>query len=147
MKLEKYNIRASDSLMEFEFVSSGVKGDILKIVQYNPTGVLNVYNLAFGDKSPDTGDFSDSVVSDNGDSQKVLATVAQTALTFLKANPEAMIFAKGLTVTRTRLYQRGIATNIDEISQILDIKGFVNGAWEPFKKGVNYEAFMVNKKG
>ncbi|MBX7094541.1 MAG: hypothetical protein K1X56_07475 [Flavobacteriales bacterium] len=123
MKLERYNIHASEAMIEFEFISSGIKGDIVKVVQYSPTGILNTYNLAFGDKAPETGEISDSVVTDNGDSQKVLATVAETTLMFLKKHPKAQVFAIGLSASRTRLYQRGIANNLEEINEMLDVKG------------------------
>ncbi|MFY7789008.1 MAG: DUF6934 family protein [Thermoflexibacteraceae bacterium] len=35
-------------------------------------------NLGFGDKHPITGEIDDLAVTDNGDSEKVLATVAAT---------------------------------------------------------------------
>jgi hypothetical protein len=146
MKLEKYNISSSDTRIEFQFVSTGKKGDIVKVVQYSPTGLPGVYNLAFGDKDPKTGEISDTVISDNGDSQKVLATVSETALMFLDSHPSCQIFATGLTKARTRLYQRGIANNLEVISQTFEIKGLIGVNWHVFKKGVNYDAFLINKK-
>lgn len=146
MKLEHYTISASDTMIEFEFISIGTKGNIIKVVQYSPTGILDTYNLAFGDKDPNTGNITDNVISDNGDSQKVLATVAKTAIMFLKKYPHRQIFATGLTLSRTRLYQRGIANNLEEIRQALEIKGLIGHRWYAFEKGVNYEAFLVKKK-
>lgn len=70
-----------------------------------------VYNLAFGDKDPVTGEIGDRVVSNNGDIEKALATVAGAVFAFLDQHSEAWIFAAGSTSSRTRLYRMGI-TNI-----------------------------------
>jgi len=55
MKLPKYPLASSDSLMTFEFVSEGPKGLIHKLVRYQPTNLKDIYNLAFGDKDHATG--------------------------------------------------------------------------------------------
>ena len=146
VKLERYNVLASETMIEFEFGSKGTKGNIVKVVQYSPTGLPGVYNMAFGDRDTKTGEVFDTVVSDNGDSQKVLATVAETALMFMKKHTHSQIFATGFSVSRTRLYQRGIANNLEEISQILDVKGLIGLEWFPFERGVNYDAFLINKR-
>ena len=78
MKLERYELKAEKSLMVFEFVSEGPKGEIPKLVQFGETNLRGFYNLAFGDKDLTTGEINDSVVSNNNDSDKVLATVVAT---------------------------------------------------------------------
>lgn len=40
---------------------------------------MEFWNLGFGDLDEKTGNISDSVVSDNGDGRKVLATVIRKA--------------------------------------------------------------------
>ena len=62
MKLERYGLKAEKSLMVFEFVSEGPKGEIPKLVQFGQTNLKDFYNLAFGDKDPATGEINDSVV-------------------------------------------------------------------------------------
>lgn len=146
MHIETYLIRTSSSLMEFEFVSKGKKGNIIKVVQYSPTGIPGIFNLGFGDRNVITGQVSDSIISDNGDGQKVLATVASTVFKFLEIHPQCAIIAVGITQSRTRLYQIGISNNLSHISGLLDVFGYVNNTWEPFRKGKNYEAFMARKK-
>jgi hypothetical protein len=54
----------------------------------------------------------DSIRSNNGDRDKVLATVAFTALDFTDEFPEALIVMEGSTSARTRLYQMGIGNNL-----------------------------------
>ncbi len=48
---------------DFEFYSEGPKGRIKKIVRFKKLDIDNVYNLAFGDENPETGDIDDSVIS------------------------------------------------------------------------------------
>ena len=57
-----------------------------------------------------------------------------------------MVYAKGSTPARTRLYQMGINSNWSEIEPLMLVLGFVDGKWEIFKKNVNYEAFLVQRK-
>lgn len=146
MKNEKYTVKASPSLMEFEFISSGPNGDICKVIQYTPTHIPNVFNLGFGDRDIYTREISDSVISNNGDTEKVLSTAAHTALRFLNKYPNNSIFAMGLTESRTRLYQIGIMKNLTEIELDMTIFGLHNNNWFPLKKGVNYNAFLASKK-
>lgn len=50
MKVEKYSLKAENTLTYFEFVSDGPNGFIRKIVLFQETNEPNLYNLAFGDK-------------------------------------------------------------------------------------------------
>jgi hypothetical protein len=43
--------------------------------------------LAFGDKDIEAGDIDDKVISNNGDSEKVLATVVATVYAFIDKYP------------------------------------------------------------
>jgi hypothetical protein len=58
MDQDKYLIIATGSALEFEFVSEGPKGKILKMVVYTPTEIPGLYNFAFGDKNHITGGIS-----------------------------------------------------------------------------------------
>ena len=130
----------------FEFVSVGRKGEIPKIVQYSPTNLRDFYNLGFGDKDLQTGEVDDFVISDNGDSQKVLATVAATVYAFTDKYPDSWIYATGSTKSRTRLYRIGLTNNLDEITEDFDLYGLKNGKWLEFAKAVEYEAFLVRRR-
>jgi hypothetical protein len=88
----------------------------------------------------------DSIRSNNGDRDKVLATVAFTALTFMDQYPKAEIFVEGSTAARTRLYQMGINNNLLEISLNFNVKGYREGSWEAFRQGRNYKAFLIQRK-
>nr|WP_213087120.1 hypothetical protein [Chitinophaga agrisoli] len=105
-----------------------------------------VYNLAFGDINIQTGTIDDFSVSNNGDRDKILATVAATVIAFTDHYPGALIFAQGSTASRTRLYRMSIAKHHNEISGIFDIYGFIKDQWEPFKPDGAYAAFLAKRK-
>lgn len=146
MLFPRYELKADKSLTVFEFVSVGNKGEIPKIVQYSETNLHNFYNLGFGNKDSETGKIDDKVISNNGDSQKVLATVAATVYAFTKKYPGAWIYAMGSTKARTRLYRIGITNNLAEIKADFEIYGLTNDQWQEFEKGVEYQAFLVSRR-
>ena len=86
MRLPRYSFKASRHFQTFEFVSEGPKGKIRKLIQFTPTNYSGVYNLAFGDKDMTTGEINDTVVSNNGDTEKILATVVASVLVFTQKN-------------------------------------------------------------
>ncbi len=98
MRDETYQLKADASVKAFEFMSEGSKGSIRKRVEYQEmkqnTG-FKFYNLAFGDINEETNNIDDTVVSDNGNTQKVLATVASTIFYFIEKYPDAIIRIKG----------------------------------------------------
>ena len=60
MNLNKYPLKAEQTLMVFEFISEGPKGNVAKIVQYSETNLKGFYNLGFGDKNEKTGEIIDN---------------------------------------------------------------------------------------
>ena len=133
--------------MIYEFVSEGPKGSIKKMVEYTETSTENVYNLGFGDYDEATKSINDFTVTNNGDSLKVLATVASTVYVFLEKHPNAYILVTGRTSVRTRLYRIGITNNLAEIMEDFMVYGFTEkGNWEAFEIGEDYEAFLITKK-
>ena len=146
IKLERYELKSGEKLEVFEFVSVGPKGRIVKLVQFTPTNYKDLYNLGFGDKNIETGEINDTVISNNGDSRKVLATVVATLYAFMERHKDAMIYATGSTKSRTRPYRMGIAKYIDEVIDDFEIYGEILDGWELFKKDKEYEAFLVKQK-
>jgi hypothetical protein len=146
MKLPKYPLSANDKLMTFEFISEGKKGLIHKLVEFQPTNLKGIYNLAFGDKDRETGEIDDTVISNNGDSEKILATVVAAVYAFTDKYPDAWIYATGSTQARTRLYRMGITKYINEVESDFEILGELNSEWQLFKKNTEYEGFLVRRK-
>jgi hypothetical protein len=146
MKIDKYPVVIGETSMVFEFISVGIRGSIPKLVIYNKTHLHNFYNLGFGDKDERTGEIDDEVVTNNGDSEKVLATVASTLYIFMDKFPDAMVFATGSTKARTRLYRIGISNNLSLIEEDFQVFGLVGNSWQPFQKQTEVDAFLVLKK-
>ncbi|MCF8372354.1 MAG: hypothetical protein K9H64_12070 [Bacteroidales bacterium] len=146
MKLPRYELKAEKTLMVFEFISEGPRGQIPKLIKFSETSLKDFYNLAFGDKDQDTGDIDDLVVSNNGDSEQVLATVVSAVYAFTDKEPEAWIYVTGSTKSRTRLYRMGISKYFDEVKEDFLIFGLKDGEWENFEIDEEYSAFLVKRK-
>jgi hypothetical protein len=145
MKLDKYPVISTNEHLTYEFLSEGPNGTIKKVVYFQEIED-NLYNLAFGDWNEEEQRIDDKARSNNNDRDKVIATVASTVNDFVKYYPEAIIFAKGSTPARTRLYQIGLLANWHEISQLFIVEGLTNGVWLIVEKQRNYEAFLVRAK-
>jgi hypothetical protein len=146
MKLPRYELIAEKSLMVFEFTSEGPKGQIPKLIKFSETALKGFYNLAFGDKNLETGDIDDKVVSNNGDSGQVLATVVSAVFAFTDTYKDTWVYATGSTKSRTRLYRMGISKYFDEVKQDFQVFGMLDGEWQEFEKEVDYTAFVVRRK-
>jgi hypothetical protein len=111
MKYPRYEYTAENEKNIFEFESIGYKGKITKIVQYTEMSIKGYYNLGFGDLDIYSRELNDEVITNNGDGQKVLATVVSTLYAFTGRNSDAYIYATGSSDSRTRLYRMGITNN------------------------------------
>lgn len=145
--LDHYQLKAEQDFTIFEFLSEGPKGKISKVVQFQQIEETDVYNLAFGDFNTVTGELDDKIVTDNGDSEKVLATVVAAIYSFTTHYPDTWVYAIGSTDARTRLYRMGINKYFDIAKNDFNVLGEheISG-WEWYEKGRNYKAFAVHKK-
>ncbi|RCR70162.1 DUF6934 family protein [Larkinella punicea] len=146
MKIEKYPLKSESSLTVFEFVSEGPNGLIRKLIQFQETNQQNIYNLAFGDKNTETGDIDDLIVSNNGDTDKVLATVVAALYAFFDKYPDAFVYATGSTNARTRLYRMGITRFYDEMIQDFELYGLSGDDFFHFEVGKEYSGFLAQRK-
>ena len=146
MKLDRYELKADELLTTFEFLSEGPQGKIEKIIQYSLVNKNNLYNLALGDKNSLTGYIDDQVKTDNGDSEKVLATVVASVYAFCDRFPHSWIYATGSTRARTRLYRMGINKYFEIVEADFEIFGQAFSEWEPYVKGKDYAAFVIKRK-
>jgi hypothetical protein len=140
----KYEIVVSNDWLIYEFMSIGPKGSIPKTVIYQYIEE-NLYNLAFGDKDTATGNIDDLVVTDNDDTEKVLATVASTLFDFFDNYSGTIVLAKGSTQSRTRLYRRYLTVLLEIIEENFLLLGELNGEVERFKKNKEYTSFLITK--
>jgi hypothetical protein len=146
MHLDRYPLKAGSLLNTFMFTSEGKNGNINKVIQFQPMNIPGLFNLAFGDENILTGKFDDNVITDNGDTEKVLATVVAAIFAFSDYYPNAWIYATGSTQSRTRLYQMGINKYFDIAETDFEIMGEYFNVWEIYRKGRQYQAFAVHRK-
>ena len=146
MKIDKYVLKVGSDLTVFEFVSEGSKGAIQKLILFQETSEPDFYNLAFGDKDPLTGNISDLVISNNGDTDKVLATVVAALYVFFERFPNAFVYATGSTATRTRLYRMGITRYYEEMRRDFYLYGQVGDDFPVFELGHEYDGFLAKRK-
>lgn len=146
MILDRYELKAGKNLTTFEFLSEGNKGKIVKVIQFQQMNLGDLYNLAFGDKNLETGKLDDQIVTDNGDSEKVLATVVSAIYAFADRYKESWIYATGSNAARTRLYRMGINKYFEIVCLDFDIMGEIKNEWEWYELGKDYQAFAVKRK-
>lgn len=144
MHQEKYDLSVEEDCHTFRFISEGPRGAIQKVIVFRQLqGIDNYYNLSFGDWNEVMQKVDDMAVSNNLDTLKILSTVAHAVSSFLKDRPGAVVFASGSTAARNRLYRMSIAKYWDEINSRFVIRGSHNKKWQPFKKTVHYDAFVL----
>lgn len=146
MKLSKYHLKSNEPLTTFEFISEGPKGLIHKLIQFSPTNLKELYNLSFGDRDHLTGQLNDTAISNNGDSEKVLATVVAAVYAFTDKYPDIWVYATGSTKSRTRLYRMGITKYLSAAKNDFEIYGERGEDWELFKKDRTYDGFLICRK-
>ena len=140
-----YAYSADDAFFNCTFDSKGPKGYIRKVARFSPVSD-DFYNFGFGDLIPSSNIIDDTSISNNGDGQKILKTVGSIIFDFTTLNPEARIFCKGTTKSRTRLYQIAINKFYPKVSLYFTILGQKGDVWKPFEKGCNYDAFVGFRK-
>ncbi len=143
--IDKYFYNTNSTFLDYEFESVGTKGVIKKVARFSLIA-SNIYNFGFGDLNEHTGEINDTAISNNGDGDKVLATVAGIISDFTGVYMGAAVFIQGSTSARTRRYQMGINKFWEQINAIFDIFGLKDEIWHLFKKSENYTAFIARRK-
>jgi len=148
MKYEAYaDVKFNADYNKFDFISEGCNGKIPKQVQILPMPIPNVYNLSFGDIK-ENGELDDLTISNNGDRNKILATIVKVVVEYSYRFPDRYIFFQGSTEQRTRLYRIAVSLNLDELSEIFEIYADITGNLDLviFQKGLNIKAFVIKRK-
>jgi hypothetical protein len=137
--------RYTDDYSEFDFISIGKKGAIAKKITFTSIEFDNVYSLAFGDVD-ENGELDDYIVSDNGDRNKILATIFSVVDLYTKKYPERWIAFRGSTKERTRLYRIAIGLNLEELCQIFEIYIYTDKGLKPFCKNMEANVVVIKRK-
>ena len=138
-----YPLITDDAFETFEFISEGPSRSVTKRIEFSafPENPV-VVNLAFGDWEIGK-DLDDSIVTNNGDTDKILSTVAKAGLVFLQHHPDKIIFATGSTHSRNRLYRMAITKHLHSFPKEIVVMGYTGDDWEIFTKGKEYIAYQI----
>jgi len=146
VKYDCYDIRFTDDSLTYEFYSEGPAGKIAKRIAYTPFDRNgHVYNLSFGNIISDR-ELDDSAVTNNGDMEKVLFTVASTVRDFFRFHPGKKLLIRGSTESRTRLYRMMISKNVDLWIDNFEVLGLVDETFQSFENDIKYDAFIILQK-
>jgi hypothetical protein len=146
MKYDVYDdLYIRDLYSVFEFFSIGNRGLILKRIVFSPTDYPDVYSLSFGDINTN-GEVDDYSISNNGDRNKVLATVAYAIDIYLNEYPDRYVYFTGSTEERTRLYRIAIGLNLEELSTKLIIYSQTDDGFIPFVKNISTKGILIKRK-
>ena len=145
MNHESYLLLATEQNTRFQFQSIGKRGIFEKVISFSPLSEI-IFNLALLDYNPVTGEENDLSITDNGDLHQIMATVMKAILLFLDKHPEKVIYIKGNTESRTRLYQISINKVYPDLQHELLILGQQNENWHDFKVNESFDSFLIAKK-
>jgi methyltransferase-like protein len=127
----------------FGFISTGINGEIFKVVMFTPTR-NGKWNLGFGDWK--NSDIDDKVMTNNQDVVKVIGTVAKITYSFFEKYPNACIIVKPVDEKRKKLYNIVFQRHYEVITtdfQIFAIKGRRKEIYSPKKM---YDRFELTLK-
>ena len=130
----------------FEFISTGKYGEVRKRIIFHPMDWEGVYSLAFGNIGP-AGEIDDHTITDNGDRNKILATIARVVDYYTICYPRRWIYFRGNSKEKTRLYRMAVGLHLKELSSVFEIFGEVEGSdFIPFHKNMEISAFLIRRK-
>jgi hypothetical protein len=144
MDLPYYALRSTRSRLQYTFYSEGRRGKILKVIRFVMVQTLPVvFNVSLGDVNSKTGELSAEAISDNGDRDRILRTVAESIILFCRRYPQVYVFVGGNSLVRNRLYRMIISNRIEEIRERCEVFGVIGFRAYPFRKNQDYNGFLV----
>jgi hypothetical protein len=138
-----YKYVAATKGESFMFVSEGIKGTILKFVEFTPL-TNDDWNLGFGDFK--NGEIDDIVMTNNQDVIKVIRTVAQITIEFFKKYPHAIVVIKPVDEKRKKLYNIVFQRHFAEIDALFDIIAYLGIRKEIYHVETIYDSFELSLK-
>lgn len=137
-----------DGAYVYSFVSVGAT-NIIKRVSLNPLYEGDIYNLGFGNLEivGDEQVFNDKSLDNNKDFHKVLCTVFNCLVHFLKLNNSAQVVFFGNTKHKHLLYLRKITANFENLSKIFTVRGGVLRNHIPLIERYDASNRIIHEKG
>jgi hypothetical protein len=146
MLYEPYtDLVALPDLSIFRFVSEGSLGFITKEIHFAQLPDTGMYSIHLGDIKQN-GDFDSSVISNNGDRNRVLATVFRAIEVYTGRYPDRSILIGGLTRHRARLFRMAIGANWKRLSGAFTILERREGRFSPFRPDTDSTIFHWRRR-
>ncbi len=140
---DHYPYIASNTALNYLFFSEGVKGKILKFVEFTHL-VDKDWNLGFGDLKDG---FVDGVVmSNNQDVVKVIGTVAKITYDFFANHPHAVVVITPVDEKRKKLYNIVFQRHVKDIEPLFHIFAYISGQKESYLPSKMYDSFELSLK-
>ena len=149
MNDDSYNISEAGN-DSYEFISIGKKELLKRVIFSKMDYPDNTYNLALATVvNKNSLDFEDK--SNNGDIVKVFSTIIVCVSIYTDKYPDRIIFFKGNTNQKTKIYNEILKKHFKEFSKIFNIFGMIidddeQSVAEEFKLSKNYSGFFIKKK-
>lgn len=143
---KKYDYNIIHDWTVYEFYSEGKNGRIRKEIHFElMQKTPSIFNLSVGKLLKD-GNIDDKTITGNQDTEKILSVISDAILEFINSRNAALVYVKGSTPSRTRLFQMWIAKVYEQFNPLVWIDGRVKERWIPFKKGIAFEAFLMGRR-
>ena len=127
------------------FLSSGINGNVLKVVTIDEMEIENRFNIGLADFINE--DLNYSHISGNNDLDIILGTIVKIALDFTSTFASCELFVTGNTPAKTRLYQIKVSNNLSAIKELFEVAGMnEDGNFVSFVKGEKYHGILLIKK-
>ena len=136
-----YNFQVGAEARNFSFSSAGPR-PVEKRIIYAETTLPDFFNLALADLEED-GSLNFYSVRNNGDLERIMATIAQTLLVFFQHYPTAKVAFTGSTTARTRLYQIILARESHAVAVDFVLSGVKDGLLETLRPNRDYDGFVI----
>lgn len=144
-----YTLQISSDALSFKFDSVSPQSVIHKIIEFSPFPTNAIfYNLALLDINED-GTTSDLAISNNQDTNRVIATVFKAMRVFFEKHPNKLVYFKGSDETglRTRLYRVLISRELEQATNMFAIYGQLSDEiYEELAPDRPYIAFIFQLK-
>jgi hypothetical protein len=140
---DHYQYVASITEENYLFISEGIKGKILKFVEFTHL-INNDWNLGFGDLK---GGIVDGVImTNNQDVVKVIGTVAKITYEFFNKYPYAVVIIKPVDDKRKKLYNIVFQRHFKDIDARFHILAYIGGRKESYLSSKIYDSFELSLK-
>jgi hypothetical protein len=146
MNYEPYmDLVALPDLSVFQFISEGPWGRITKQIHFTLLFKPGIYVLQLGDINK-YGGFDRCAISNNGDMNRILATVILAIEVYTERYPDRSIRIWSLSAERSRLFRIAIGNNLRLLSAKFTVQSMAREGFLFFKKDIDSAYFELKRQ-